>query len=383
MKSLLRGLIIGVVLAIIWWLFVAKNPYLSPFAKQIIPLIVTVVIYVVGVILYIVIKFKIRHLISVPFRHRQESSVFLSYRSRDATLVRFVAEQMIAQGVHVWFNEYRVQLRGWDTTFEQMLAAGVANTERAIFFTNAQWAESKQWTVVVEAFPLLARLGKENCVEVQIPSHPLPHQVVPPLREVRHIDTRGMDRWTLLRELCQAFDFPTRAVDAGEMICTPLRGFLQGVPYEVNTGGWSINGRTRSRRGIVTLPALVRTEDGITSEVRISGFGVTYCRPLYGDDERAMFEMLRENARTWFAPRPNRGECIGTHLVFNSGLSHGAFTSYRGGAWYRLYVIQLPTHRSEGDSQFRFECAVRGSFADFCRVAWQFDDLVGSLQYGA
>jgi hypothetical protein len=106
-------------------------------------------------------------------------------------------------------------------------------------------------------------------------------------------------------------------------------------------------------------------------------------KEVAGPDDREVFKGLRGMARAYFLVNPLAGECVGVHLVLNSGLSHGAFTYWGMFAWCRKYSIILPAKDGGADIEFHFTCSVYGPFVEFCRVAWRFEDLVASLRYGS
>jgi hypothetical protein len=325
---------------------------------------------------------KMRRWKNIPFRNTADSDVFLSYKSDDAILVRFLAEQMMAQGINVWFNEYRIVLRGWDEDFEQGLKAGVATCRRAAFFTNEKWTKS-QWCVNAEAIPLLARLAKDDCIEVGIPPHPAPHQKVPPLEQVQQIEASNMDKWTLLKNLYQALGFTMQVSTPPGTAQRPLRGRVNDVPYELNIHGWSAHGDARPSMGNLVLPRLVQTDNGTMLSVNIIAGKRGWERKEINDlDDRIVFQNLRNMACHYFQGFPLAGECIGVHLVFQTGFSHGAFTYWGRNAWCRKYGIVLPAGDGGADIEFTFTCSVYGPFSEFCRVAWRFEELVTSLQYG-
>jgi hypothetical protein len=324
----------------------------------------------IAAIFWLITFYKIRKRRYIPFMNTVGSEVFLSYKSDDAVIVRFLAEQMMARGINVWFNEYRIMLHRWETAFEDGLKAGVGSSQKAAFFTNEKWAKSK-WCVDTEAPELLELLTSENCVEVCIPPHPAPHQKVKGLKEVDHrIDATDMDKWELLQELCNALRSPISVAPPAGNHPYPLRGRLNDVPYELNTAGWSIRGDARSSMGNVELPSLIRTDNGTTLSVNIVAGKRGWERKEINDpDDRKVCENLRDLARSYFQRFFLAGECIGVHLVFNSDLSHGAFTYWGKSAWCRKYAIVLPGLSGKADIVFTFTCSVYGSFHEFCRVA--------------
>lgn len=324
----------------------------------------------------------LKRLSALPFRSDSRSAVFLSYKSDDAPLVRFIAEQMVARGQSVWFNEYCVILGSWDEAFEVPLRDGVASATSAVFFTNSKWAMSR-WCTDVEAKPLLTRLQKNACLEVRIPSEPTPHAKVPDLATVPRIDAPDEDRWVLLWRVSEALRLDSVGTSTGRAAPHPLRGQVNGVNYELNIEGWTVKGRAMTGLGNLMLPHLQRMRDGILMSVNVVVGKVEWeRRELNAADDREVFRNLRSLAKRYFEHTPLAGRCVGVHLVWHGGLSHGAFTYWGGTGWCRKYDIVLPARDGGADIAFTFTCAVYGDFASFCRFAWLFDDLVASLKYG-
>ena len=163
----------------------------------------------------------------------------------------------------------------------------------------------------------------------------------------------------------------------------PLRGRINMIPYELNIGGWHTTGEGRTWGDNFVLPSLRRTEEGAFLSVNIIvGKRGREREELNAPDNRQVFVNLRGMAREYFEHMPLAAECVGVHLLFNSELSHGAFTYWGRSAWCRKYSIILPARDGGMNLEFVFTCSVHGDFRQFCRHAWLFDDLATSLTYG-
>ena len=320
---------------------------------------------------------------AVPFGKASPSTVFFSYKSEDAALARFIAEQMAARGRSVWFDEYCIALTSWDSDFEAPLRAGIASAASAVFFTNSKWAISS-WCTDIEAKPLLERLPKSACLEVRIPYEPGPHTAVPKLALVKSIEVRKSERWTILGEVCEAFGLNLEIRPRTRLEKRPLRGKINGVNYELNIQGWEVRGRGLNvLGGDFALPPLSRKEDGVALYANIVvGKRGWERKELNAIDNREVFQNLRLLASSYFERAPLTGKCVGVHLVWHDGMSHGAFTYWAKNSWGRKYEIVLPAKDGGADVTFVFTCAAYGDFATFSRHAWLFDDLVTSLKYG-
>lgn len=318
----------------------------------------------------------------LPFGRTSDSLLFLSYKSDDAPLVRFTAEQLLAQGHSVWFNEYCVVLGAWDESFEIPLRGGVASATRAVFFTNSKWAMS-DWCTTIEAKPLLGRLGRTMCLEIRLPPDSGPNLAVPELEHVPHLEFHNRDRWVILRDLARAVGIQMGPLPDRHPEHRPLKGQVNGINYELEIAGWSVNGAAGASMGNLILPRLSMVRDGVFLSANIIVGKVEWKRREVNDnDDRQVFSNLRSLAKRYFERTPITGKCIGVHLIWQTGLSHGAFTYWGGNGWCRKYDIILPARDGGADIAFTFTCSVYGDFACFCRNIWLFDDLVDSLRYG-
>jgi len=344
--------------------------------------ILAILVLVIFGVFTLLAKRKMSQWRTIPFEGRPDSDLFMSYKSNDATIVRFLAEQMMAQGHNVWFNEYRIVLRGWDTEFEEALKDGVATATRAVLFTNSLWAQSS-WCVNTEAEHLIRRIGKQSCVEVRMLPDDGPHQRVPDLSGVQHITADGVDRWRLLQELLTALGYTYRTSKPAGCQSRPLRGKVNDVPYEINIGDWTVYGDGQVSMGNLVMPRLMRTDGGTRLSVNIIAGKRGHERKEINDlDDRRVFQNLRHLAHSYFQAFPLAGECVGVHLLLHGGLSHGAFSYWGKNAWCRKYAVVLPAGDGGADIEFIFTCSVYGPFSEFCRLAYQFDDLTASLRYG-
>ena len=270
---------------------------------------------------------KMRRWRRTPQFDSSEDNIFLSYKSENVELVRFISEQMQAAGHNVWFNEYRVGLGEWETDFEQRISEGTRSAGRAVFFTNALWARSIEWCVDAEAKPLLARLPNESCLEVRLPPEPDPHRLVPGLSSVRSLDGSRMDKWSLLAEIQHVLNLSGGTLSHSTDEAKSLNGLLGEVPYSLNTGRWKVSGRTTLGDGKIIPLGLSRVENGVTLTVNvIAGASGMERQPLNDRDMRQVFRNLRRIAQAYFRGNSLAGECVGAHLFFHSDLSHGAFT---------------------------------------------------------
>lgn len=76
------------------------------------------------------------------FKIRQsEYDVFISYKSKDANLVRRVVDVLKANGLKVWFAESNILLVNYED-FENEIREGIERSKNALLFTNQEWYDS-------------------------------------------------------------------------------------------------------------------------------------------------------------------------------------------------------------------------------------------------
>ena len=270
------------------------TPPLSP------SLLVCVALLAICTIAVALTNRRLRTCRNLPFITDATHTLFLSYKSEDAQLVRFIAEQLIAQGQDVWFNEYRVPLHNWDEDFEPELRKGTRSCERAVYFTNARWSSSA-WCTQVEAGDILGRVPVGSCIEVRMPFESGPHQRLPELATLPHVDATGKAKWDILAELSRRLGCNSPQSPLQAALARPLMGHINMIPYALDIGGWSTAGKSRMWRENLVLPTLRRTEDGIHLSVNvIVGKRGQERQEIGGSDDRKVFENLRALARTYF-----------------------------------------------------------------------------------
>jgi len=313
-------------------------------------------------------------------------NVFFSYKSENAPVVRFVAEQLIASGQNVWFNEYRVPLNEWEVDFEERIEQGVAAAAQAVFFTNSLWAGSK-WCFEVEALELLKCLRPDSdCLEVRIPPGPEPHIVVPQLKEMPFLDATKLDRWQILEAIRANFAWAASSIIQPAMVVPNFQtGIVSGVSFKMNVAGWKTGFFFRAETPVdiknKRVVFLSRVENGTSLSVNIlAGLTEIGERRFEDLDEREVFAELRELAREYYDHGVFRGECIGVHLLRYSGRLCAAFTYWGGNYWCRRYSIIYPGSKNLPNTEVAFTCSVHGDFSAFCKNAFLFDDLVASFQ---
>jgi len=90
--------------------------------------------------------------------------IFLSYVSQDAFLVRFIAEQLMAKGLSVWFAEYSVE--SFELNFQEIINQGIAQSKKIICFSNKSYNQSEYCQI--EAYISRNIISPENILEIEL-----------------------------------------------------------------------------------------------------------------------------------------------------------------------------------------------------------------------
>ncbi len=343
--------------------------------------------------------------------------VFVSYKSEDSNLVRPVAEQLIACGLDVWFNEYRILVSEYER-FQDGIDAGLARATHAVVFTNNRWAEARWCTHEMDG--LLKHIeDRSRIVEVAIPSENRPREVYPDLagrpaivfrgdpRRPSHADVHG-----LVTAILERLGFGTNLTALPDSEPRPAWLPTPGVTFD--PGPFRLDeGKTRRQmkaRAIQSDPVLgLRTvvysmaasDVDITMDVYATNFESPISRMSISDtgtsDDRAVYEAYLGYARQWFPSEHGHFRHIeyqpkGLHLVFVDGTSQIALTyvskmegeSGPKTTWERRYAVRIPNPLADakGELAFVFSVGLKGDEAQqtraFCRLAPWFDAVVTS-----
>lgn len=119
-------------------------------------------------------------------------SIFLSYKSEDANLVRLVAEYLIAGGLDVWFNEYQILPENYER-FTEAIDEGIRQATHAVVFTNNRWSRA-DWCLYEMKGLLRSIADRSRIVEVCIPYEDEPRHVFQELLERAPVIVTGDSR---------------------------------------------------------------------------------------------------------------------------------------------------------------------------------------------
>lgn len=309
--------------------------------------------------------------------------LFISYRSKDAHVVRQVADQLIASSGRVWFAEYEVLLQGREK-FQQAIDAGLSRSARVLAFTNDVYADSEHCRHELEHF--LKRASPARVIEIKMPAGEKTHRFFPQLREsTSQTATRAEEVLAFLKEKYGwPIDLPAEAAHAP----THFEADCLGRRFRLDTSGWEPHaspGGGLDAGGNLESPTF-RREVGGGQMIFVNlvwgpePSAEARRRHLAGADDREMYNLLLDYVDTHIDRVEARVR--GVHLLFHGGLSQMCVTYWTHGYWTRKHSVVLP-HPKRGDApaEFVFTFGFNGPFKDYCRHAYLMDRLVLSLEW--
>lgn len=334
--------------------------------------------------------------------------LFLSYKSEDANLVRAIAERLIASGLNVWFNEYRILPDDYDRC-DEMIDDGLSKATHAVVLTNNRWAQAKWCRYEMDGL-LAAIPDHRRIVEVGIPSEDGPREVYPALLEQEPIVFRGNPREPstqevrrVVQEIARRFDFAVRIPNEPPSSRTPV--WLPRFGVSFNPGRFRLSPASTLQYWIVAMqsPNLGLVDDGFRTvvfrgiiaehPVSFDAYVWNYQSPIRGftideegiSDDRAVHKSYLRYARQWLSSFHGAFgtldlRALGLHLMFVGGRSQFALTYSARTHWERRYAVRIPRDDSDGDGEVGFVFAVPSTerYIDlerFCEVSPAFDEV--------
>ncbi|MDQ0290586.1 toll/interleukin-1 receptor domain-containing protein [Oligosphaera ethanolica] len=308
--------------------------------------------------------------------------LFISYKSEDVMLARWLSEQLIAAGIKVWFVEYCIPMRRQED-FQQFIDEGCHNSKSALFITNERFVSSVHCCGEVERLLQRPHSTKGMLLEICNPKEPLLHEKYTGMLAARHFDYTGTSSDALrfvLESLGRRYRHPTITSEHPQR-----ETFSFGViSYSLDMTGWDIKSRGdwwTPKAGNEGGPKFSKRIGGM----RVSGNLIVGESDLKYPDERfksnndrEKFKAARKYAEQFF-PESSQDD-IGLHLIIVGNTSHAGFTTFTDQHnWCRRYSVVLPSPKDNVLLEFAFVFFAVGPFKSFCRVAGLFDRMVESL----
>lgn len=361
--------------------------------------------------------------------------IFMSYRTTDVQFVRFLSEQLMANGVPVWFDEYEITIdqkeaiakRGVEE-FQQLIDHAVETSTKGICFTNACYADSSYCKS--EASALTSRIPRHHILNITCPEHGQLYEDVPSIsgEPAVHLGS-GMAELldSDLQKLCAAISKHVEAeftLPHEDQLPPPTPRTFEwnhGVRFTLDLGGWeewqpdklpfglSMKQFLARQKGMDVVAGSFRREvegrlmtlhvtAGIALQAGRRLFNASDVRPLYLVEVARRIEDYLTSGN--LMPKDS-GQLVGLHLLHaTDGSAHAAFTHFdmELSQWGRHYVIivdnpvvdkmtrELSLRRVDKESlgtelEISIQFHVRNcTFKEFCRVAYLGDRVAASFQ---
>jgi hypothetical protein len=312
---------------------------------------------------------------------------FISYKVEYATLARFIVDRLLASGLKVWFDEYRVPL-SIGNDFEAELKQGIRASAYCIVLSEGLYFASHHCRDV-ELSEILASHDASHILHIN-----LEEDVDDPI-----FQTLGRSP-TLRRftDVGRIFDFIRSntgfsiAAEAGSPEAaggTYYKGTCNSIPYVFDASGWTEEqGSVNAMRspGISDIgPALRASVEGGELLMNLYMGPDTNWESIRSMVKRALNHRLLQRrfidfSSDYFSSIGAR--CIAVHLLPHREFLHSAFTYLSAeGLWQRKYSILLAQPGTDDVFEFLFTFGYTGSFCDFCRISPRMDRLVSSLAW--
>lgn len=95
--------------------------------------------------------------------------IFISYKSKDHKVARYISEALFSIGCDIWHAEYNILEKKENEDIEIILQSGVDSSTYAICLINIDYSKS-DWCYKKELLALEKAIGKTNIFELKIPN---------------------------------------------------------------------------------------------------------------------------------------------------------------------------------------------------------------------
>ena len=327
--------------------------------------------------------------------------IFLSYKSEDANTVRAVAEYLIAAGVSIWFNEFKVLLDiydDFDRNVYDRLDEAVSTCTHAVVFTNNRWAGSDYCRKEMDS--ILRCIRRDDVLEICIPKEDIPHQIFHDLENINTIYGIA-DANLLAREILKRFNIDKEIpsvvdaekhdlflhrfgsyIDLGSIYKPEFEKINRLYRYDPAYWHYVMPFKGQCRDKEVSLDILIRP-----FQTAIEKLSHSIDKPA---DERKTRQEYRDYALSW--SNEKKIEILGVHHVYINKRSHLALTCIEKKMddgqmlWSRRYILntfgELPIEN--GETHLIFSVTLTGDrenqFAEFCQLCHCFESIACSFR---
>jgi len=306
---------------------------------------------------------------------------FISYKSQNVQIARKIADQMIADGMRVWFAEYQILLEKRED-FLFAIERGLSQSEYGIAITNNNYIQSECCKYELEN--LLRNCGSKKIIEVMMPKENEPHCVFPELNDSYMIESADINE--ILAGISKNTDSVfTNIVDTHSVSKQIFEGKCEGVHFELDCSGWKQTSKGSANGNNYGLGAEFQYINNIKIPLFVNiYFGLDPSIESYNrfnvstHDDRELYNSLIDYAKQHLAKFS--ANITGVHLLFYKGKSQIALTYKNAGIWMRKCSITLHHPALRFPAEFVFTFGVIGSFKDYCRYVPLMDSFCLSLK---
>jgi hypothetical protein len=322
---------------------------------------------------------------SSPRSTAKEFDVFISYKSEDVTTARQIAEQLITNGINVWFAEYAIGL-GQRVRFQEAVNNGIRASRYGVCFTNDKYIDSPYCRREIEQLLDPSNCGPRKIIEFRFPNEVRPHREYPQLATSYSVEFKGIDE--ALCHIASVTGVKINHMHESFKSETNRQVFhYHDREYSLDLGRWQLiaNPGTTLNTGDVASPRFFTTceHNPMWGHILVGPQDIS--RKAVGQgtlDDRAYYEEALKFADGFYKSIWHQ-KLVGVHLLFVLGFSHMALTTlFKPGIWARLYSVVLPFPGGTNDIEFTFFFFFKGTFKKFCRYAGYMDALVESITWG-
>ena len=302
--------------------------------------------------------------------------LFISYKSEDVQMARWMADRLIAAGLRVWFAEYIVLLVAREN-FEKAIDTGIRRSRFGVILSNDRYVASDHCRRELDQLLHPGGPGIANLIEIRIPSEPATHRYNPALAECRAIEYDG-DPGRVARFVFQSFGLAGAVPPDDPPTSAPVWRRDERRGFAVDVSGWQVDGQSTVGPGAI---AYRRSVEGRVLKVNLHvGTGTVAPRPVNAAlDEREVFDRSVEFASSFLSRHGHR--CVGVHLFFLGGYSHLVVAYWLPRCWARRYSIVLPDPSTGEATEFAFAFGFVGPFREYLLAVPQMDRVVASLAW--
>lgn len=322
---------------------------------------------------------------------------FISYKSENIVIARFVADLLTSCKCSVWFAEYRILISNRDK-FQQEIDRGIIRARKGIFISNDKFLTSEYTQYELGQLLKPENCGPEKIVEIKTCDASEVHSKFPKLESALSVQYTGN-----LNDL-------KNSLATVLFMNFPKHNYLftdKNAGYQIKVPGFKL----RNRGGTVTKygykGAFFRSSfmgNKVILEIKIGPiFSTTGKSPIEfkfkdieyirrtlqeaepmrniipkSDDDRELYNELITMNRLYlqqFSPK-----CVGIHLFQYCGKNHLIITYWGNFCWIRRYHILLFDSLNDWTIEYNLIFNFYGPFYDVCQVTHLMDEIVGSLK---